>query len=616
MNAKHYAILRAQKYRLGNSLDLVGNHNERTHTPTHADPLRADQNIILVGSGTDTFSKRVKAHLQSHGITKTRSNAIHAIEYLFQPGDASWQGDLMQWVQDTMQWINDQHGSAHVFSAVLHRDERTPHIHAFVVPLYQGRLCASHWLDGPAKLAEMQTRYAQAVSHHGLSRGENGSRRKHIAASELRENSHVIEDLLKAAVETLPSKNFAESTDKHGKRIAEHLTQTLAPVVSAARSGLMAKKAEHLAAIAERKARKERALRLDTENQMKTLLREQSDRIREIPVIDVLTRILGVEARNEGASLIIETDSRKYVVTGQKFKEFKTGRKGGGGAIDAAMSALDCDYREALRWLSDAFPTADLTGSVRANAEKAIARVIQQAKEQPISIEEKLAKFASRSDETWPKAETYLTAQRGLPEDLIRSLYQSGDIWSNKQGSVVFAHRSAINGKIVGATIRGTDDPARKAAGQAPWKQSIGNKGDGFFRIGDGNRFVAICESPIDAIALYQVQQLQPQLLSGSGIFASTAGAGGDAPILHFAQRQSLQVYAAQDAEEAGDKQSAQTISLAAQLRLVCQRLRPPVGKDLADFLQFIKSQIITLKLGSRHQTTHLEQNHNTAIKI
>ena len=65
-------------------------------------------------------------------------------------------------------------------AAVVHRDEATPHLSAFVVPLTQdGRLSAKEFIGGRSKMREDQSTYAESVKKLGLERGIEGSRATH-----------------------------------------------------------------------------------------------------------------------------------------------------------------------------------------------------------------------------------------------------------------------------------------------------------------------------------------------------------------------------------------------------------------------------------------------------
>ncbi|OKA46005.1 hypothetical protein BH759_05715 [Ralstonia solanacearum] len=68
-----------------------------------------------------------------------------------------------------------------VICACIHRDETTPHLHVYVVPLdSRGKLNCRSFLGGASTLREMQTAFAKRVAaSHGLERGVEGSRAHH-----------------------------------------------------------------------------------------------------------------------------------------------------------------------------------------------------------------------------------------------------------------------------------------------------------------------------------------------------------------------------------------------------------------------------------------------------
>ncbi|MBO3273578.1 plasmid recombination protein, partial [Hymenobacter defluvii] len=57
--------------------------------------------------------------------------------------------------------------------------EKTPHIHAVVVPITKDSRLSADTLFNPKTLKQLQTDYAEAMGVHGLDRGTIGSRRQH-----------------------------------------------------------------------------------------------------------------------------------------------------------------------------------------------------------------------------------------------------------------------------------------------------------------------------------------------------------------------------------------------------------------------------------------------------
>jgi len=118
------------------------------------------------------------------------------------------EGKLDEWSNDNIKWLQDTFGKENVVSAVLHLDEKTPHIHAAVVPIVTGerrkakeknkqeneqgkkryrkkdtnssRLCADDIMTKD-NLKLFQDTYAEAMAKYGLQRGIDGSEARHIS---------------------------------------------------------------------------------------------------------------------------------------------------------------------------------------------------------------------------------------------------------------------------------------------------------------------------------------------------------------------------------------------------------------------------------------------------
>ena len=111
------------------------------------------------------------------------------------------EGRLERWMEANLKWLHETFGKENVVSCVLHMDEKTPHLHATIVPIVTAerqrreregekkyntksgpRLSADDVLKR-AKLHKYQNTYAAAMSEFGLKRGIVGSTARHIATS-------------------------------------------------------------------------------------------------------------------------------------------------------------------------------------------------------------------------------------------------------------------------------------------------------------------------------------------------------------------------------------------------------------------------------------------------
>lgn len=177
-----FAILRVQKLKHLASVRRSLKHSFREQDTPNADPAKASENDHIGATSVDQGMSRVQALLPE----KRRKDAVLAIEYLVTASPEAMHGKTRQqqdaYFQDALQWLKDRHGAQNIVYAGIHRDELTPHLYAYAVPLDEasGRLNAKKWLGGPKALANMQTEFVELVgAAHGLERGIEGSKAKH-----------------------------------------------------------------------------------------------------------------------------------------------------------------------------------------------------------------------------------------------------------------------------------------------------------------------------------------------------------------------------------------------------------------------------------------------------
>lgn len=176
--------MRFKKLKAGNLSGSAAHVHRTIHSPT-ADPSREQLNKTI-GSTNPAEAIRTRVNEITGG--KQRKDAVLAYEFIM-TAKADWfkdksQKEISQWAATSIRWLWQTFGKENVVSSTLHLDEAAPHIHAYVVPEVDGRLCAKA-LTGTKKLcSDMQTSYANAVEQHGLSRGLKGSKATHITPSE------------------------------------------------------------------------------------------------------------------------------------------------------------------------------------------------------------------------------------------------------------------------------------------------------------------------------------------------------------------------------------------------------------------------------------------------
>ena len=176
-----YAILRTQKLKATGAVWRSLKHAFREQPTPNADPDKAAKNEHVGATSAAEAMQKVRDRLPE----KRRKDAVLAIEYLITASPEAMQemgGKSAAYFNDALKWLRERHGRANVVYAGVHRDESTPHMYAYVVPLDEstGRLNARRWLGGSKALSEMQTEFANVVgAQHGLERGIKGSKAVH-----------------------------------------------------------------------------------------------------------------------------------------------------------------------------------------------------------------------------------------------------------------------------------------------------------------------------------------------------------------------------------------------------------------------------------------------------
>lgn len=205
-----FAILRVAKLSTGGNIGGLNSHLTRTMDVPNADPDLARYNSRPVGS--NDLWHDVQQRIDQSGV-KVRKNAVLAVEHVITASPETFgyyvketegkkvlHGNVEEWrdfERSATEWLIKRYGHDNLVNLTVHKDEATPHIHAVVVPILDGKLNCRGYLGGREKLSEMQTSFAQAVEHIGLQRGIKGSKAKHMEAKEF---NGIVKETQKAVV--------------------------------------------------------------------------------------------------------------------------------------------------------------------------------------------------------------------------------------------------------------------------------------------------------------------------------------------------------------------------------------------------------------------------------
>lgn len=175
-----YAIMRCKKLASVGSVASSLKHCYRERETPNADMARTAENEHYGAKSTDEAMGKLRELLPE----KRRKDAVLVVEYLMTASPEWWKEATPQqqtdFFQQSKDWLEKKYGADRIVVATVHRDETSPHLSAFVVPLTQdGRLSAKEFIGDRSQMTRDQTTYAKAVLHLGLERGIEGSKARH-----------------------------------------------------------------------------------------------------------------------------------------------------------------------------------------------------------------------------------------------------------------------------------------------------------------------------------------------------------------------------------------------------------------------------------------------------
>ena len=221
-----YAILRFAKYK-GPEIGHIEAHNERTKEKYASNPdvdtSRSHLNFHLV---TPERKYRAEAEKQIAAAgCRTRSDSVRVVEALITASPEFFkekkESEVKAYFTEALDFIQKYQSKDTIISAVVHMDERTPHMHLCFVPLTADkRLSAKDIVGNKKKLTWWQDEFWKHMvnKYPDLERGESASEtgRTHISPRLFKEAVHLTrmkEQIMEILADTNPFNKKAKAEE-------------------------------------------------------------------------------------------------------------------------------------------------------------------------------------------------------------------------------------------------------------------------------------------------------------------------------------------------------------------------------------------------------------------
>ena len=196
-----YAILRFAKYK-GPEISHIESHNERTKEKYASNPdVDTSRSHLNFHLATPERKYRAEAEKQiAEAGCRTRSDSVRVVEALVTASSEFFKGkkksEVKAYFTEALDFIQKYQSKDTIISAVVHMDEKTPHMHLCFVPLTEDkRLSAKEIVGNKKKLTWWQDEFWKHMvkKYPDLERGESasGTGRTHIPPRLFKEAVHL-----------------------------------------------------------------------------------------------------------------------------------------------------------------------------------------------------------------------------------------------------------------------------------------------------------------------------------------------------------------------------------------------------------------------------------------
>ena len=231
MPKAQYGILRFHKYK-GPEIGQIEAHNERTKenyaSNPDIDPTRKHLNFNLL-TPPPKYRTEAERQIREAGC-RTRKDSVRLVETMITASPEFFQGKSQQeiraYFERALEFMKTKQNPNTFVSAVVHMDEKTPHMHLCFVPITEdGRLSAKDIVGNKKKLTKWLDEYWEYMvkKYPDLERGESASEtgRTHLPPRIFKQATrmHRLEQKLRELLGSINPMN--------AKRVREEILQIL-----------------------------------------------------------------------------------------------------------------------------------------------------------------------------------------------------------------------------------------------------------------------------------------------------------------------------------------------------------------------------------------------------
>lgn len=302
-----FVVARMTKLKADNLVG-IGNHDQRkttNHSNEDIDVSRSHLNYDLVAGRTDNFKTDIEAYINENKASKraVRKDAVLVNEWILTSDKDFFEQldevETRKYFETAKQYFADNYGDENIRYAVVHLDEKTPHMHMGIVPFDDYKKLSAKRIFNREALQRIQEELPQYLKENGfdVQRGNKNKERKNLSVPEYKT---MREDLKKIETEKQETQAKLADTKKQLDEIKPRDNKKIASKSTLLNKNKVMVDKSDLADL------EQRASFSDNYNQMHARARREADSLR-----DKLTRTTwdynDLERENERLQKLVGT---------------------------------------------------------------------------------------------------------------------------------------------------------------------------------------------------------------------------------------------------------------------------------------------------------------------
>jgi hypothetical protein len=484
-----YAVLRCAKVK-ANGVSTVHNHNLRKYENQSAENINFDRNENLLVLGSADTHQKLKENLSNLESKKAlRKDANVLLEFVFSASPEFFYDNLDKekfdkWTmkenkneldklfnenlnrknletfqKSVVDFVNSKpEFKNNVVNLVLHLDEKTPHFHLTLTPILEKRLTAKTFFT-PEKARQWQDDFHSVLQQNNivLERGKEFSPAIHQTLNEYRSNEVVAlpeppgtlvpgmplpseigtkvpltDKVLTTKAELLKLEKEIkqrENAQKEKYDFYKNFYNETKPTLKKAKQAL---KENEILKTKNQKLQKEN---FDMNYKQKKISDERLEDLRQIPLVQVAEK-LGLKPTEKSGDYVRYKYGEMNLVINESKNQYVDNKseKSGFGSINFLRDFANYDFKQAVEFLGNDFPSVDIARELKHSKERdnlihsaVVKEIAELPKEQPLNTR---------------NITRYLTETRAIEPALVQELLDSKRLYADKLNNCVFTNEN------------------------------------------------------------------------------------------------------------------------------------------------------------------------------